>query len=90
MKNHDYTDLAIAFGSILFITTILPICDSISGLITSAINKTINKMNIDMQLDQAEGQAAAEVISPNVSCTNAIGFEIPSVEEFEEEDDDYE
>ena len=85
MKRHDYTDLMIAGGSILFFTMIVPLLDSLVGMATSAINKTINGWQLDMQLDQASAEVQANQIGGH-DCTRAIGFEIPSesVEDYDE------
>lgn len=77
MRKHDYTDLMIAGGSILFFTMIVPLLDSLVGMATSAINKTINGWQLDMQLDQASAEVQANQIGGH-DCTRAIGFEIPS------------
>lgn len=87
MKNERFETALYIAGTALFLTVLMPISDAIGSLVTSAINKTINKWQIDMQLDQAEGQAAAEVISPAPSTTTAIGFAIPSEEDMEDWDD---
>lgn len=85
MRKHDYTDLMIAGGSILFFTMIVPLFDSLVGMATSAINKTINGWQLDMQLDQASAEVQANQIGGH-DCTRAIGFEIPSesVEDYDE------
>ena len=77
--------LWIAGGAILFINIALPLLDSISSLIQSAINAKINRMQIDLELDQREAQAAAETIKPSPAITQAIGFSLPSESEDEEE-----
>ena len=77
--------LWIAGGAILFINIALPLLDSISSLIQSAINAKINRMQIDLELDQREAQAAAETIKPSSAITQAIGFSLPSESEDEEE-----
>ena len=77
--------LWIAGGAILFINIALPLLDSISSLIQSAINATINRMQIDLELDQREAQAAAETIKPSPAVTQAIGFSLPSESEDAEE-----
>ena len=85
MKRHDYTDLMIAGGSILFFTMLVPLFDSLVSMATSAINKTINGWQLDMQLDQASAEVQANKIG-GADCTRAIGFEIPSesVEDYDE------
>ena len=77
--------LWIAGGAILFVNIALPLLDSISSLIQSAINAKINRMQIDLELDQREAQAAAETIKPSPAVTQAIGFSLPSESEDEEE-----
>lgn len=68
--------LWIAGGAILFINIALPLLDSVSSLVQSAINAHINRMQIDLELDQREAQAAAETIYPTSTITNAIGFDV--------------
>lgn len=87
MKKHDFTDLIIAGSSILFMTTILPLFDSLVSMATSLVNKTINGWQLDMQLDQASAEVQANQIGDSCN-TNVIGFEVPSVEEDYEEDED--
>ena len=77
--------LWIAGGAILFVNIALPLLDSISSLIQSAINAKINRMQIDLELDQREAQAAAETIKPSPAVTQAIGFSVPSEPDDEEE-----
>ena len=77
--------LWIAGGAVIFINIVLPLLDSISSLIQSAINAKINRMQIDLELDQREAQAAAETIKPSPAVTQAIGFSLPSESEYEEE-----
>lgn len=79
------TNLIIAGGSVIFINMILPLLDSFTNMAISAVNKTVNKWQLDMELDRREAEAAAEVISPTPTVTNAIGFQIPSEpEEYDE------
>ena len=77
--------LWIAGGSILFVSAAMPLIDSVVTLATSAINAYINRMQIDLELDQREAQAAAETIKPSSTTTNAIGFDVGSEMEYEEE-----
>ena len=77
--------LWIAGGAVLFINIALPLLDSISSLIQSAINAKINRMQFDLELDQREAQAAAETIKPSPQMTQAIGFRADSEPEYEEE-----
>lgn len=88
MKKHDYTDLMIALGAVIVLNVLLPIFDGISNMAISAMNKTINKWQLDMQLDKAEAEAASEVISPTPSISHAIGFSIPSEEDYDDYDDE--
>ncbi len=70
----------------LFVSSLLPLCNSIIDLIQSAINAKIGRMQIDLELDQREAQAAAETIKPSeTSNSNCIGFQIPSESDYEEE-----
>lgn len=87
MKKNNYENLIIAFGSVIAINMVLPLLDSLTSMAMSAINKTVNKWQLDMQLDQAEAQAASEVIAPASSVTHAIGFTIPTEEEYEYDDE---
>ena len=71
------TNLMIAGGAVIFINTILPLLDSLTNMAISAVNKTVNQWQLDMELDRREAEAAAEVISPSPSVSQAIGFSIP-------------
>lgn len=69
-------------GSLLFYTIVMPILDSVSTLIQSAINKKIGNMQMELEQEQCEHQAACELIKPTErQPTNAIGFEIPNKED---------
>lgn len=85
MNKDRLTSLWIAGGAVLFVSAVLPLCGSIVDLIQSVINAKINRMSIDLELDQREAQAAAETIKPSSTTTNAIGFDISSDIEYEEE-----
>ena len=78
--------LVVAGSSIIFVNMVLPLLDSFTNMTISAINKVVNKWQLDMELDRREAEAAAEIISPSPSVTHAVGFQIPSESE---EDDDY-
>lgn len=52
----------------------MPIIDSISGIIQSAINLKINKWQMNMQIAESQAQ---EIINQN-NKTQAIGFDIPA------------
>lgn len=69
----------------LFVSSLLPLCNSIIDLVQSAINAKIGRMQIDLELDQREAQAAAETIKPSSTTTNAIGFDTGPEIEYEEE-----
>ena len=84
-KKNDLTPLWIAGGAVLFVSSLLPLCNSIIDLVQSAINAKIGRMQIDLELDQREAQAAAETIKPSPQMTQAIGFSVPSEPEYEEE-----
>ena len=88
MKKSDLHPVWLAGGAILFVSAAMPLIDSVVTLITSAINAKINRMQIDLELDQREAQAAAETIKPSPQMTQAIGFDVGSEPEYE--DDDYE
>lgn len=87
MKKNNYENLIIAFGSVITVNMILPLLDSLTSMAMSAINKTVNRWQLDMQLDQAEAQAASEVIAPAPSVTHAIGFALPTEENYDYDDD---
>ena len=78
--------LVVAGSSIIFVNMVLPLLDSFTNMTISAINKVVNKWQLDMKLDRREAEAAAEIISPSPSVTHAVGFQISSESE---EDDDY-
>ena len=84
-KKNDLTPLWIAGGAVLFVSSLLPLCNSIIDLVQSAINAKISRMQIDLELDQREAQAAAETIKPSSQMTQAIGFQVDSEPEYEEE-----
>lgn len=81
MEKRDLKYLVISFGSIIFVSSILPIIDSLANMAISAINRKVNKWALDMELDKRE----AETIAPTGSITNAIGFAIPNESEEDEE-----
>ena len=84
-EKNNLLPLWIAGGSILFVSAVMPIIDSVVGWISSAINAHINRMQIDLELDQREAQAAAETIKPSPAITQAIGFHVDSESNSEEE-----
>ena len=88
MNKDHLTPLWIAGGAVLFVSSLLPLCNSIIDLVQSAINAKIGRMQIDLELDQREAQAAAETIKPSPQMTHAIGFDVNPEPEYE--DDDYE
>ena len=77
--------LWIAGASILFVSAVMPLIDSVVTWISSAINAHINRMQIDLELDQREAQAAAETIKPSPAITQAIGFSVDAEPNSEEE-----
>ena len=85
MEKRDLKYLAISFGSIIFVNSILPIIDGLTNMAISAINRKVNKWALDMELDKWEAEAAAETIAPTGSITNAIRFAIPNESEEDEE-----
>lgn len=85
MKDKKMIPLWIAGGAILFVSVAMPLIDSVVTLITSAINSKIGHMQIDLELDQREAQAAAETIKPSPQMTQAIGFDVGSEPEYEED-----
>lgn len=85
MEKRNLKYLAISFGSIIFVNSILPIIDGLTNMAISAINRKVNKWALDMELDKREAEAAAETIAPTGSITNAIGFTIPNESEEDEE-----
>lgn len=84
-KKHDFSHLWIAGGAVLFVSSLLPLCNSIVDLVQSAINAKINRMSMELELDKAEHDAAAETISPSPQVIQAVGFHVPSEPEYEEE-----
>lgn len=86
MKNKSHLlPLWIAGGAVLFVSTVLPICGAVVNLLESAVNAKINRMSMKLDLDQREHEAAAEVIKPVAQITQAVGFQIPSEQDNEEE-----
>lgn len=85
MNKGRLTPLWIAGGAVLFVSLLLPLCGSIVDLVQSAINAKINRVSMELELDKAEHDAAAEKIAPSPAITNAIGFQIPSESDYEEE-----
>ena len=75
------TPLLIAAGAVVFINTIEPVIQTVGQTAQTWLARKINKWQIDMQLDNREGEAAAEVISPSPSVTQAIGFSVPDKED---------
>ena len=69
--------LIIAGGSVIFVNMFLPLLDSLTNMAISAVNKTVNQWQLAMELDRREAEAAAEVIAPSPSVSQAIGFSIP-------------
>ncbi len=84
-NKHDFSNLWIAGGAVLFVSSLLPLCGSIVDLIQSVINAKINRMSLELELDKREVEAAAEKIAPSPAITQAIGFDVPSEPEYEEE-----
>ena len=84
-EKNNLLPLWITGGSILFVSAAMPLIDSVATRISSAINAHINRMQIDLELDQREAQAAAETIKPGSQMTQAIGFQVDSEPEYEEE-----
>ena len=84
-NKHDFSNLWIAGGAVLFVSAAMPLIASVVTWISSAINAHINRMQIDLELDQREAQAAAETIKPSPQVTQAIGFHVDSESYSEEE-----
>lgn len=84
-KQHDFSHLWIAGGAVLFVSSLLPLCNSIVDLIQSTINTKINRMSLELELDKREVEAAAETISPSPQVVQAVGFHVPSETDDEEE-----
>ena len=84
-KNYEIAGAMMA--GVIFYNIICPLLESIGNLINTKIAKTMNKDQITMQLDQIEGQAAGEVIQPNINNTAAIGFNVAP--EINIEEDNY-
>lgn len=87
-EKNNLLPLWITGGSILFVSAAMPLIDSVATRISSAINAHINRMQIDLELDQREAQAAAETIKPSPQITQAIGLQVGSEPDYEE--DNYE
>ena len=85
MNKDHLRPLWIAGGTVLFVSSLLPLCSSIVDLVQSVINSKINRMSTELELDKAEHEAAAEKIAPSPSITQAIGFSVPSEPDDEEE-----
>lgn len=85
MNKDRLIPLWIAGGAVLFVSSLLPLCDSIVDLVQSVINVKINRMSMELELDKAEHEAAAEKIAPSPAITQAIGLSLPSEPEYEEE-----
>ena len=82
------TGLAYFLGGIS-VYIFAPVFESFANWLTSVINSHIAKMQMGLELDQAEHQAAIDVVSPvPPTATAAVGFQIPSEEEYEEEYDE--
>lgn len=84
-EKNNLLPLWIAGSAVLFVSSLLPLCGSIVDLVQSVINAKINRMSMELELDKAEHEAAAEKIAPSPAITNAIGFQIPSESDYEEE-----
>lgn len=77
MEKRSLKNLFIASGAVIFVNMVLPMLDSLTNMVISAVNKTVNQWQLDMELDRREAEAAAEVIAPSPSVSHAIGFSIP-------------
>lgn len=84
-NKHDFSHLWIAGGAVLFVSSLLPLCSSIVDLVQSVINAKISRMSLELELDKREVEAAAEKIAPSPAITQAIGFDVPSEPDYEEE-----
>lgn len=79
MKNGNKTlhPLLIAFGSLLFYTIALPILDSAS----THIQNQFNLRNVKLQAEAQEIQEGMQEQPP----VHAIGFAVPSEEDYDDE-----
>lgn len=77
MEKRSLKNLFIAGGAVIFVNMVLPMLDSLTNMVISAVNKTVNQRQLDMELDRREAEAAAEVIAPSPSVSHAIGFSVP-------------
>lgn len=65
----------------------MPCINSISNVFQSACNKLITHWQMDLNEAQAESNAAISIIQPTeYSNSNAIGFQIPSESDYEDEE----
>lgn len=81
----ELKNVALFVGGVLFFTIAMPCLDSISCLFQSAVNKKVAHMQMDLEESQCEHESACELIKPNNSnMTQAVGFQIPSDEDYEE------
>lgn len=84
----EYQPLVTAASAVVFVNMVLPLLDGLCNVGISAMNRVINSWKIQMELDTREGEAAAEVIAPTGSVSHAIGFTIPSEEDYDYDEDD--
>lgn len=82
-KKYDLTPLYLFAGGVLFYS-LIPCIDSASAVFQSACNRLVAKWQMDLNEAAAESEAAVQVIQPaEYSNVNAIGFQIPSEDEYE-------
>lgn len=74
---------------IFFVSYVLPILDSVSAIILSALENIKGKLAITTQkLNNELTKLSKEVEPDEYQQTHVIGFQIPSEEEYYEEDED--
>lgn len=85
-SNKPLSYLAVAGGTLLFYACALPIADALSSWAQQAIANKVAKLQYIMAQDQQETEEIAEKIN-GAGCVQAIGFQVDSGEEIDEDDD---
>lgn len=84
-KKHDLTPLYLFAGGLLFYAVAMPCIDAVSNVFQSACNKLVTHWQMDLNEAAAESEAAVAIIQPaEYSNVQAIGFQVPSEEEYED------
>ena len=79
--------IIVIVGTILFVEFFLPIISTSCNWVCAKISSSIQREQMKLDLDARENEAAAETILPSPSMTQAIGFQVPSEEEYYEDED---